>query len=153
MPISSSGYLFTTDTVPFLEIVLAGYVPYYGAAMNFSSDIEDDLLRYADFGVYPAFFLTHEVTAKILNTKSSWIYTSSIDQWQQDLEQSYQWLNELLAPVKGQTIVARDVIAQGVVATSYDNGKQIVVNYTTNPYEVAGVVVEGKDALLLEVTP
>jgi len=153
MPISSSGYLYTTDTVPFLEIVLAGYVPYYGAVLNFSSDIEVDLLRHSDFGVYPAFFLTHEVTAKILNTQSSWIYTSSIDQWQQDLEQSYQWLNKLLAPVKGQTIVARDVIAQGVVATSYDNGKQIVVNYTTNPYEVAGVVVEGKDALLLEVTP
>ncbi|KUK46654.1 MAG: hypothetical protein XD73_0472 [Anaerolinea thermophila] len=153
MPITTSGYLYTTDTVPFLEIVLAGYVPYYGTAMNFSSDLEADLLRHADFGVYPTFFLTHEVTAKILNTKSSWIYTSSISQWKQDLEQSYQWLNELLAPVKGQTIVARDVIAQGVVATSYENGKQIIVNYTTKPYEVAGVAIEGKDALVLEVNP
>jgi len=153
MPITTSGYLYTTDTVPFLEIVLAGYVPYYGTAMNFSSDLEADLLRHADFGVYPAFFLTHEVTAKILNTKSSWIYTSSISQWKQDLEQSYQWLNELLAPVKGQTIVARDVLAQGVVATSYENGKQIIVNYTTKPYEFAGVAIEGKDALVLEVNP
>ncbi len=153
MPISTSGYLYTTDTVPFLEIVLAGHVPYYGTAMNFSSDLRADLLRHADFGVYPAFFLTQEVTANILNTKSSWIYTSSINQWQQDLEQSYQWLNELLAPVKGQEIIARDVIAQGVVATTYSNGKQIIVNYTAKPYEVAEVVIEGEDAVVVEVNP
>jgi hypothetical protein len=153
MPISTSGYLYTSDTVPFLQIVLAGYVPYYGTALNFSSDLRADLLRHADFGVYPAFFLTQEVTAKILNTRSSWIFTSSIDQWEQDVEQTYRWLNELLAPVKGETIIARNVLIPGVVATTYSNGIQIVVNYTERPFELGGVVIESEDAALLEVNP
>jgi hypothetical protein len=153
MPISTSGYLYTTDTVPFVEIVLSGHVPYFGTALNFSSDLKADLLRHADFGVYPAFYLTQEVTANILNTKSSWIYTSSISQWGEEVERTYQWLNELLAPVKGQRIIARDVLAQGIVSTKYSNGKQIIVNYTTQPFTFGGIVIEGEDAALLEVNP
>jgi hypothetical protein len=153
IPLSSSGYIYTTDVVPFLQIVLAGYVPYYGTALNFSSNIGDDLLRHADFGVYPSFFLTQEVTAKLLNTESSWIYTSSYDQWGDEVERDYQWLNNLLAPVKGQTIVAREVLQQGVVATTYSNGKQILVNYNEVPFREGALVLESKDALIREATP
>jgi len=61
MPITDSGYIYTTDVVPFLQIVLAGYVPYYGKALNFSSEIKMDLLRHIDYGVYPSYFLTQEL--------------------------------------------------------------------------------------------
>ncbi len=153
MPISNSGYLYTTDSVPFLEIVLAGYIPYYGTALNFSSDLRADLLRNADYGVYPAFFLTQEVTAKILNTSSSWIYTSSIAQWQNEVQNSYHWLDDLLSAVIGEKIIARKVLTEGVVATQYSNGKQIIVNYTDNPYIYGDIVIGNKDAALLEVQP
>lgn len=150
IPLGDSGYIYTTEAVPFVQTVLAGYVPYYGPALNFSSKLRDDLLRLADYGVYPSYFLTHEATARILNTASSWIYSSSYVQWGKEVEQTYQWLNGLLGPVKGQTIVARRVLAPGVVATTYSNGKQIVVNYNTSPFSTAGIVVNGKDAVLRE---
>ncbi len=153
MPLNSSGYIYTHETVPFLQIVLAGYVPYYGSALNFSSDMQEDLLRHADYGVYPAYFLTHELTTKILNTRSSWIYTSSYSQWGQEIQQTYQWLNAILAPVKGQTIVSRQVLAAGVNATSYSNGKHVIVNYNDQPYTAGELVVNGKDAVIVEVLP
>jgi hypothetical protein len=153
MPLTDSGYIYTTNTVPFLEIVLAGYVPYYGPALNFSSNLQEDLLRQVDFGVYPSYFLTNEVTAKILNTSSDWIYTSSYHQWSQEIKQTYQWLNNLLGPVKGQEIVARQILEDGVVTTTYANGKQIIVNYNDTPYSASGVTVSGKDAIIREVVP
>lgn len=153
MPLSSSGYLFTTDTVPFLQIVFAGYVPYYGPALNFSSNAKMDLLRQVDYGAYPAYFLTNDVTAKILNTKSNWIYTSSYKQWSQEIKQTYQWLNNLLGPVSGQTIVARQVLVEGVVAVTYSNHKQIIVNYSNQPYSAGDMVVSSQDAALREVLP
>ncbi|MEP7355673.1 MAG: DUF5696 domain-containing protein, partial [Anaerolineales bacterium] len=153
MPISNSGYIYTTDLVPFLPIVLAGYVPSYGRALNFSSNSQDDLLRHADFGVYPSYFLTQEPTAKILNTRANWIYTSSYAQWSQAVKSSYRWLDALLGPVKGQPIVAREVLAPGVVATTYANRKQIVVNYTAEPYTADGFIVAAQDALLREAAP
>ena len=153
MPLGDSGYIYTTETVPFLQIVLSGYVAYYGPALNFSSNLRADLLRHADFGVYPSYFLSQEATARILNTRSNWIYTSSYNQWGQEIEDTYQWLNNLLGPVKGAHIVARQSLADGVMATTYSNGKQIIVNYNNAPFSADGVTVDGLDAIVTEVSP
>ena len=153
MPLSDSGYIYTSGSVPFLQIVCAGYVPFYGPALNFSSDLQSDLLLHAEYGVYPSYFLTQEVTANIINTPSNWIYTSSFDQWGQEVNQTYQWLNARLGPVKGQRIIAHENLADGVVAVSYENGKQIIVNYTNQPFNADGIVVSGRDAVIREVNP
>jgi hypothetical protein len=153
IPLTDSGYIYTSATVPFLQIVLAGYVPYYGTALNFSSDIQTDLLRHIDYGVYPSFFLSQEVTANILNTNSSWIYTSSYRQWVNEINRTYQWINELLSPVTGQTITARENLEPGVVATTYANGKQIIVNYNEYPVSLGDAVVSGRNATIREALP
>jgi hypothetical protein len=121
--------------------------------MNFSSNFENDILRQIEFGVYPSFFVTHEITAKILNTDSNWIFTSSYDQWSQEIKQTYQKMNDLLQGVIGEEIVRRDVLVNGVVAVTYANGKQIIVNYNEEPYSGDGWEVNGKDALIREVLP
>lgn len=153
MPLTTSGYLYATDTVPFLPLVLAGHVPAFGPALNFSSSPEDDLLRHVDYGVYPAYFLSQEATAKILNTRSNWIYSSSYAQWEEEIRAAYAWLNARLGPVQGQPIVARTVPAPGVAVVTYGNGRQILVNYTSQPVTIAGVVVAAKDAVLREAAP
>ncbi len=153
IPITDNGYIYTSETVPFLQIAFSGYVPMYGTALNFSSNLQEDLLRHADFGVYPSFFLTNEATAKILDTKSNWIFTSAYVQWEEEVKRTYLWLNNLLGPVKGQEIVARTKLAEGVNATTYSNGKMILVNYTDRPYLFGNVTVNGRDAILSEAAP
>lgn len=150
MPLGDNGYIFTSEAVPFLPIVLAGYVPYYGPALNFSSNQQEDLLRHVEFGVYPSYFLTYEATANLLNTHSSWIYTSAYAQWGEDVRQTYEWMNALLTPVRGQEIIAHEALAAGIVATTYANGRQIVVNYTDQPFTQAGITVGARDAILVE---
>ncbi|MDX2162418.1 MAG: DUF5696 domain-containing protein [bacterium] len=151
MPLSDNGYIYTSQPVPFLPTVLAGYVPYYGSALNFSSNRQDDLLRHIEYGIYPSFFLTAASTANMLNTWSAWIYTSAYDQWGEDVRQIYHWMNDLLAPVRGQPIVAHTSLARDVFATTYANGRQIIVNYTDAPYTSGSVRVEARNAVLVEV--
>lgn len=153
MPLSNSGYLFTSEAVPFLPIVLAGQIPAYGPALNFSSNLQADLLRHVDYNVYPSFFLSHDFTSKILRTGSSWIYTSAAAQWTPEVERTYQWLNALLGPVRGAQIVARQTLAPGVSATTYSNGQQIIVNFGDQPFRAGATVVNGQDAVLREVQP
>lgn len=153
IPISDSGYIYTSEAIPFMQIVFSGYIPVYGEALNFSSNIEEDLLRHADFGVYPSFFLSHEATAKILDTKSNWIFTSAYSQWDDEVKRAYQWLNQLLGPVKGQEIIARQELSEGVFATTYSSGKTIIVNYTDRPFTLGNLSVNGRDAELSEVQP
>lgn len=153
IPTTDNGYLFTTATVPFLPIVLSGYVPYYGEALNFSPDVRGDLLRHAEYGVYPSFFLTYEETARILKTRSNWIYVSAYRPLEEEIEKSYAWLNGLLAPVQGASIIAHEQVAPQVFATTYSNGRQILVNYNEAPVQVYGLTIPARDAILREVTP
>lgn len=147
MPLDDSGYIFTSESVPFLPIVLAGTVAYYGPPLNFSSDPQGDRLRHADYGIYPSFFLSHEVTAKILRTSSSWVFTSAYAQWEKEVKETYRWLNELLGPAVGQGIIARQKLAAGVFATTYANGYRVIVNYTDQPFTTEnGLVVPARDA-------
>jgi hypothetical protein len=152
MPLGDNGYIFTSEPVPFLPMVLAGYVPYYGTALNFSSNRQDDLLRHVEYGMYPSYFLTHEPTANIMNTLSYWIYSSSYDQWGEEIRRTYEWMNALLAPVRGQAIIAHEQLADRVFATTYSNGRQIVVNYTDRPFEHGGTTIEPKNAALIEIS-
>ncbi|MBN1954575.1 MAG: hypothetical protein JW900_05940 [Anaerolineae bacterium] len=153
IPITDNGYIYTTATVPFLQIVLSGYVPYYGEALNFSPDVRGDLLRHAEYGVYPSFFLTHEETARILETGSYWIYVSAYRQMEADIEDGYAWLNALLEPVRGASIVGHGQIAPQVFATTYSNGKQLLVNYGAGPVTLGDLTVPARDAALREVNP
>ncbi len=150
LPLSANGYIYTTQTVPLLPIVLSGYVPYYGTALNFSSDRQTDLLRHAEYGIYPSYFLTHEPTAAMLNTPSAWIYTSAYAQWGAEIRQTYDWLNARIGPAAGQAIVDHERLADGVFATTFASGWQIIVNYTDRPFERAGVRVGPRDAVGIE---
>jgi hypothetical protein len=153
MPLGDNGYIYTSEAVPFLPIVLAGYVPYYGAALNFSPDLQEDLLRHVDYGIYPSYFLTFEPTARMLDTRSSWIYTSSYAQWGEHIRETYAWMNALLAPVRGEQITARQKLREGVFVTTYANGKQIVVNYTNQPFAYQGRTIPARNAALVESVP
>jgi hypothetical protein len=150
MPLGDNAYVFTSESVPFLPIVLSGSMPYFGEALNFSSNLQEDLLRHVEYGIYPSYFLTQEPTSRMLNTRSSWIYTSSIAQWGESIRSTYAWMNALLAPVRGQRIIAHTRLADGVVATTYASGRQILVNYTDRPFEHRGVRVEPLNAALVE---
>lgn len=153
MPLGDNGYIYTSAPVPFLPIVLAGHMPAYGPVLNFSSSRRDDMLRQVEYGVYPSYFLTQEPTANILNTLSYWIYTSSYAQWGEEARRTYAWMNALLAPVRGQEIVAHGELAPGVFATTYASGQRIIVNYTDAAFTEAGLTVPAKDALRVEAAP
>ncbi|MCC7210072.1 MAG: hypothetical protein IT323_22405, partial [Anaerolineae bacterium] len=150
MPLGDNGYVFTSEAVPFLPIVLAGHMPYYGPVLNFSPDAQEDVLRYVEYGIYPSYFLTHEPTSNMLNTLSAWIYTSAYDQWGEPVRQTYERMNALLAPVRGQPITGHAKLAEGVFATTYANGMRIIVNYTDRPFVHDAVTVGAEDAALVE---
>jgi hypothetical protein len=153
IPLESNGYTYAGKSVPFLQIVLSGYLPYYGEALNFSPDVEGDLLKHAEYGAYPSFFLTYEETARILDTRSNWIYVSAYRQLKPEVESAYAWLNALLAPVQGAEIIAHAEIVPDVFATTYSNGRQILVNYREEPVNLYGLTIPPRQAILREVTP
>jgi hypothetical protein len=49
--------------------------------------------------------------------------------------------------------VARERLSDGVYATTYSNGQQIIVNYNRTPFNQGGLMVDPENAILREVEP
>ncbi len=133
-PMNNSQYLFETDTVPFLQIVLSGNVDYYTPYINNSFFSRTDILKAIEYGAYPSFIVTW-VDNYVIKETPLWDYPSTkFEDWQQEIIRIYQEMSEALNPVVNSKIIDRTVLEPGIVKVDYENGRSIMVNYTQNPY-------------------
>jgi hypothetical protein len=150
-PISNSGYLYTSDSVPFLSIVLTGFVNMYSTPLNFSSDLRFERLRLVDYQLYPSFMVTHHPTSRILLTYSNWIYSSQYSQWSDEIQETYTWMANRMEPIKGATVTSRWIPQTGISVTTFSNGRTLIVNYTMQPYSLGTITVPARDAWVGEL--
>lgn len=150
IPMNTSNYMYETDTVPFIQIVLKGNLPYYAPFSNFNSNPEDQLLRMVEYGAYPSFLLTKEPSHLLAETFSSDVYTSEFDIWREDIIHQFSAIKEGLGQVEGATIEDRYVPATGVVEVTYSNGKTIIVNYNNTAYVTEDYTVSENSFLVME---
>lgn len=150
VPTSSSSYYIFTDTVPFLQMVLKGYVPMYGTGFNFHANAAEGMLRCIEYGIYPSYYLTKEDAIELVDTYSNWLFTSEYELWKDTIVSEYASANEALASVEGEYITNRVVLAEDVIKVEYSNGMSIVVNYNDTAYSQNGTVVEANGYLLIK---
>ena len=134
MPLYSERLRFYTDSVPFLEILLKGYLDYYSPYLNFSSNEKADILKCIEYGCYPAYLITHEESYLLADTLSSNYYATTFDKCKEDIINNYQYINRALKQVINAQIIGRTTLEVGIYVVSYDNGKTIIVNYTDHDY-------------------
>lgn len=135
IPMDSSEYVLSQETVPFMQIVLRGYVNYYGQCLNFSANPKVDLLKSIDYGCYPSYIITNEDPINLLDTQSNWIYSSKYSVWKNRILSDYKTISSVLNKVAGATITNRESLSNGIVKVSYSNGVKIYINYTSSKYK------------------
>lgn len=148
VPTSNSKFIFETDSVPFIQILLSGYVDTFANYLNFGGNTES-LLTLVDYGTYPSYILSEASSSEFADTNSSYIYSSRYEDWKQDIIAGYEFLNGLLSPVRGSSIVLRSAPQDGISVVEYSNGMSIVVNYTDDTYTYEGVAVAAQSAEII----
>ncbi|WP_274648636.1 DUF5696 domain-containing protein [Paenibacillus humicola] len=147
MPVESMQYMYESDTVPFVPMVLHGFVDYFADYANNDADPELDLLRLIDYGASPSFIVTKEPASKLQNTPSGELFTSAYADWAPEIKRQYDEVNAVLKKVRGAAMTGRTVVRYGVVKVSYDNGVDVWVNYTGSDYSDGRITVKAKSAL------
>lgn len=142
IPSTSSNYMVFTETVPFMQLVLKGYVDYYSDKSNFHADTKKDTLRMIEYGEFPSWVLTAEDSIDLLDTPSSWLYTSKYDIWKNRIIEEYRMISDALGDVRNARIVRHEKISEDVACVTYDNGKVITVNYSDKDYYDGNVKIE-----------
>ncbi len=123
MPLDSSKYRYASASVPFMAMVLHGYVNYAGSALNMSGDSEYNLLKSIENGAYPYFLLSYNTENTMLLKKDETLskyYSIRYDIWRwKDPDagtgdgtviEQYNTLNRALADLQTAEIVDHQFI-------------------------------------------
>ncbi len=150
VPTQHSQFVFETDVVPFMQIVLSGSVPMFSPYQNFSTQEARTILSLIDYNLYPSFLVTKESSSELMDSNTQNIYFSEFESLKPDIQETYLTLKEVLDPVRGVRIESREIPEVNVSVTTYENGMQIVTNYSTRVIEYNGVTVDPLSAELIQ---
>lgn len=148
-PMSSSQYLYETDTVPFLQIALSGKVALYAPYANESFYSQTDVLKCIEYNCYPTFLLTEAANHTLKKTAVAERSTTCYADWEGLIGSLYEQIVSVLTPVRGQRIVGHTVVEEGLVEVTYEDGGRIGINYRTQPYTLDGVVIPATQAVYI----
>jgi len=150
-PVGGSQYVFETDEVPFLQMVLRGSMEVYGPYSNFSFYTQEDILRMIDFNVSPAFILSRQPAHLLSETLSSGLYSTEFEQYRQLISRIYGQVNAALSEVQAYEWTGRSVPFAGLVVNEYRLGQdsaRILINYTDSPQTHLGQAVPPQSAVV-----
>lgn len=149
MPVGTSQYVFETDTVPFLQLVLHGTMEMYAPYSNFSFYAQSDILKMIDYNMSPSFILSKEPSWYLADTVSSDLYSTEFAQYEELIQRIYGSVNGVLSQTAGYAWTDRTVLADGVIRNTYQKGQDVMyvlINYTDNSYSWQGHDVSGLSA-------
>ena len=143
-PSKSSAYQIMDEYVPFLQMVLHGYIDYSLEAINLAADPNAQILKSLEFGALPHFILMAEDGSILKDTQYSRYYSASADDWMTRIPMIYQELKEVLGPLRTQPILSHTKLAPEVTETVFQNGTAIYVNQGEEIYRTSDLILAGK---------
>ncbi|MBQ3101229.1 MAG: hypothetical protein IJC50_09585 [Clostridia bacterium] len=109
--LDSSHYNYASHSVPFIGMVLHGYVNFSGSPTNMASDTQYETLKMIENGALPYFTLSYDNTALLKEDNAlSKYYSVAYQIWKDDLVDTYNNLNDLLGGVQDATIVNHEFL-------------------------------------------
>lgn len=104
--IDSSRYTKSSASVPFLGVVLHGYIQFAGAPLNQEGDPEYMILKSVENGAGMYFILSYQNTSELKeDVYLSRYYSIDYSIWKEDLISYYKTLNDLLRDVQTKVII------------------------------------------------
>lgn len=152
-PVGTSQYVYETDTVPFLQMVLYGTMEVYAPYSNFSFYSQEDMLKMIDYNISPSFVLTQEPSYLLAATASSDYYSTEFEQYEEIVKNIYTTVNAPLSQVIGYSWDDRTVVQDGVIVNEYSKDgevKSIIINYTEDEVTVDGNKIAALSAQVIE---
>ena len=172
MPLSGSNYRYASASVPFMAMVLHGYVNYTGAALNMSGDTDYNVLKSIESGAYPYYLLSYNTENTMLLKKDENLnkyYSIRYDIWRWDdplaqeddgmIVDQYNRLNAALAELQTAVMVehsflrAERVLLDSELVAQQKEFKEAVLNAVSNAIKSEKAALLSDMALNLKLYP
>lgn len=150
IPVNHSEYMISSYSVPFVGMVLHGYMPYSGPPLNLQGNYKISLLKSIESGSRLSYTLMGEDPVIFSGTKHNQFYSMTAQTWIDDIKSEYLKAESVLGELQSHIMVKHKYLAASVVQVTYSNGKSIIINYAKTPYLHEGQTIEGLSYSLVE---
>ena len=138
VPLDSSLNINTSESIPFMGMVLHGNVEFAGTAINLDGDFDYSVLKAIENGASLYFVLSKDNTSELKQyPRFSRYYAIGYDIWKQDLIDTYESFNKSMKKVKYSYITDHKTIGTRVVRVTYENGVTFILNYNTHEIQLS----------------
>ncbi|MBO7292906.1 MAG: hypothetical protein J6V07_03120 [Clostridia bacterium] len=133
IPLTGSNFRYASASVPFMAMVLHGYVNYTGTAINMSGDTDYNLLRFIENGAYPYYLLSYNTSNTMLLKKDEMLnkyYSIRYDIWRWSdadnrkgdgmIIEQYRLINDMLSDLQAAEMVDHQFIRGERVLKDYE---------------------------------
>ena len=143
MPIGTSGANIFDLEIPFVQMVLGGYVDMTCEPINIS-DNKVDLLKLMAYNTLPNYIFIHSKSSVLKDTDYSDYYSLCYDDWQKEAVELYNSYCKDMQKVRGKTITGWEMPLENIVKITYENGWVLMINSGKQAYDDGSVNIAGQ---------
>lgn len=131
---ASSHQRIESYSIPFVGMVLKGYLPFTGCAVNQSGNREKNILEAVESGAGLNYLLMYEKQLALTDTDYTDLFSVNYQLWIENIISAYQKLNRDLGALSNERIIRHEHIKADVNCVTYENGAKVYVNYSDCDY-------------------
>lgn len=148
VPLADSGLRISDRRVPFVAMVLHGYLPFAGAPLNLEQDLQTAFLQTVESGASMQFRLMAAENMVLKGTAYDGAFAGCASAWQERITALYGRAERELEGLWGQRITGHQWDGELAVVT-YEQGARVYVNYGDSAVTSGGVTVPAMDFIVV----
>ncbi len=149
VPQTSTGYNLVDGEVPFLQMVLHGFVDYAGEPLNLAVDRQESILRAAQTASGLSMQLIWADASVLKETEYAHLLSVQGDYWLSEAVQIYEKYNRELGDLAKERIEEFHSISPELTLTRFSNGDEVIVNFGHDELEYAGTMIPAREFVRL----
>ena len=125
---------FGDSPVPIYHIATQGLMTRYSWAPNLRNDQRTEYLRMIEYGMYPEYWMTHQPAEDMIRTNNSWFYSTEWTEWLDPATKEINQVRSEFGYLNGLFITDHDLITKDVHRVRYEDGSEMLLNHSSDPY-------------------
>lgn len=152
IPTYSTNYQIIGTSVPFIQLVLSGYMDYSSKSLNLDDKYSFDwhLMKAIETASNISMTWSYHPTIVLTDTEYSYYYSTYYENWYHQVIDAISLLNEI--GIYETSLMNHEILTVdgNVTKSTYQNGMEIIFNYNSTPRTVETYTVPGNGYLVVK---
>ncbi len=150
IPFDSANYAITDESVPFLQMVIHGSIPYTYKPVLDAADVKKHMLDSVATGAKLQFNVSGKNSFELKNTDYSAFFNTAWEDNSKDIEEYCKFVEDAVKATSGKKFISYERINENVTKSVFSDGVTVYVNYSDKDYSVGEIMIKAQNYTLVK---